>query len=63
MTPLGIISALFALLLGLYFLLRSRSLSAGPRRGTAIRLPRRGYQALGVLWLAIAALQIVTMLA
>jgi hypothetical protein len=63
MTVLTLATALLAGILGTYFLFQAESLSARPRRGTALRLPRWGYQALGILWLAIAALRLVTLLA
>ena len=63
MTALNVATLLLSALLGVYYLSQAGSLSAKPRRGTALRLPRRGYQAIGVLWLVIAALRLVTLLA
>ena len=46
------------LLLGAYHLLAATGLASRPRRGTALRLSRRGYRLLGVGFLALAAFQI-----
>jgi hypothetical protein len=49
------------LVLGGYYLLSSAELAAKPRRGTALRLHRRGYQGLGLLFLLLAIGQAVAL--
>jgi hypothetical protein len=40
--------------LGSYFLVASTELAARPRRGTALRPPKRAYQVLGLLFVLLA---------
>ena len=51
--------AIALLALGGYYVLRRRALAERPRRGTALSMPVIGYAYIGIVFLAVGAMQLV----